>query len=216
MTIAEIKLDCDYVKTINLKPSVVAPVGYVTNLDAFGIKADQIVKSKFFTPFEGDPKYTPAAPQGEGADKMLECVGLLSYFHWEGGKLDPLEFGFYTAAANQATFTGLTVPTVNDLSFWVCEYDDTSTPPKWYERCYPLGYKDTKKVVGLVAQDNSNKVKVTVGEPEALKGDSNVKYVHVKFEVIPDRENPCSFHFAFNASNSNDVRSWGFIEGKKA
>ncbi|MCY1042030.1 hypothetical protein OV208_11950 [Corallococcus sp. bb12-1] len=208
-------ISCEWQQTIQQRPQKNVPVGYLLDIKGMGKDDGSFPKSTslFYTPFEGEPAYGEVKLEAVGAKKAVRCVGLITHLHWEGGKLDPIDFVALISPENKPDFTGITNTELKKLTFWICEWD--SAAGKWYEKCYPLGDEGgtANALVGRLNQQGSE-VNFKVSEPEAVSANTDIKFCQLTFQVIPDKQNLCNFHYGHNSA-ANDVYGWGFKEGTK-
>lgn len=215
---------CDWRSGFVMDPLKKQRVGYLADLNGFGLSAALAKDIEVYTPFNETKTYAgiedlaPATSGDEtsGANKV-KVVGVLESFSWGGGVGDPICISAYISAenANQVQIkqqTTLKTTLIKDLGWWIVNYDEESK--SWFEEAHPAS--GTPKVAGQLNAPGKTDIRLSVAsEPVKVAPNIDVNVYNIYFEVVPAANQAYDLKFATSKSKKF-IKGWGMKIGTLA
>jgi hypothetical protein len=199
-----------------MDPNVHKRVGYITELEGFGLPASTFAKDLIVSvPYNNEEKkyagmtLEPAA--SPSSPKITKVVGVLTNFEWNGAVGDSLKFTFYCSQQNAFQIKAiqqqaLKTTTVKKLGWWICDYDQEQK--RWFEQSYP---SSDKEITGLITGKDNPELDVDLNA-EVVKDGIDVNVYKITMGVAPAANKAYALHFA-NSAAMNVAKAWGLKVG---
>lgn len=210
-------LECSKDSGFVMDPNEHKRVGYIIELDGFGLEKEMKQDLQVAVPFNvGDAALGFAGMKLEksaAGPSTTKVVGVIEKFEWNGGVGDPLKIEFYTSQFNAHTVKALQqqalkTTMVKKLVWWVADFDQEVKC--WFEQAYP---KDGK-VTGIVTGKENPELDVDLN-PVVAKDGIDVNVYKITMGIVPAANKAYTLHFA-NSSKMNTIKAWGLKVGDLA
>ena len=192
------EFECDKSSAFLPNPSAHKRVGYVTDLNGFGVTLPKDLQVSL--PFK--PSYPQlGATQGvAGGPITAKVVGVIENFTWAGGVTDAITFQFDVSQANatalKAVASSMPTTSVQSIGWWIGDYDEETKA--WFEAAKPSSSPTLKAVIqGSLTQP-------ALSAPAV--GSVNVYKVSIK--IVPQAHQSSTLSFA-NSSTQKVTKIWG-------
>lgn len=222
-----IDLACDWKSGFVMNPTKKQRCGYLVGFNGLGLneepsKDNDAYKIRVFTPFNApSAEYASVNVEDVDGQKMLDCLGVIESFHFEGGVGDPICISAYVSSefANQLKAkqkASLATTTISKLGWWVVNYDVDAKA--WFEEAFPKGATDSPGdfVKGQLNASGGTDVRLSIAEtPTMIASNMDVQVFNIYFEVVPASDATYALSFRQGATKAF-VKGWGLQVGSIA
>lgn len=222
-----IDLTCDWKSGFVMNPTKKQRCGYLVGFNGLGLneepsKDNDAYKIRVFTPFNApSSEYASVTVDDVDGQKMLNCLGVIESFHFEGGVGDPICISAYVSSefANQLKAkqkASLATTTISKLGWWIVNYDVDSK--SWFEEAFPKGATDSPGdfVKGQLNASGGTDVRLSIAEaPTMIAPNMDVQVFNIYFEVVPASDATYALSFRQGATKAF-VKGWGLQVGSIA
>jgi len=198
-----------------MDPNAHTRIGYVTNLDGFGLAGPLSQDLKVSLPYNGisAPTYADLTkvPGPDGGPDVSQVVGVIDKFEWEGAVGSSINIEFWCSKENATQIQSLQqqvlkTTKIKKLGWWIIDYDQEAK--QWFEQAYPLS---SPTITGLITGAPELGLDVNL-DPEKVKDGIDVNVYKVIIKVAPAANLAYTLHFS-NTPTKKVCKAWGLVVG---
>jgi hypothetical protein len=223
-----IDLSCDWKSGFVLNPTKKQRCGYLMAFNGLGLdqeigKDNDAFKIRVFTPFNsaGTPEYPNVTIEPNDGQGVLDCIGIIESFHFEGGVGDPICISAYVSSefANQLKAkqkASLATTTISKLGWWIVNYDVDDK--SWFEEAYPKGKSGATDgfVKGQLNAGGGTDIRLSIADsPTMIASNMDVQVFNIYFEIVPASDSTYALAFRQGTTKAF-VKGWGLQVGSVA
>lgn len=215
-----IDLSCDWNSVFVANPEKKQRCGYLVGFNGLGLneepdKENDAYKIRVSTPFNApSQEYANVTLDDLDGQKVLDCIGVIESFHFEGGVGDPICISAYVSSefANQLKAKQKASPattTISKLGWWVVNYDVDDK--LWFEEAFPIGDTNGKEgfVKGQLNAAGGTDVRLSIADaPTMIALNVDVQVFNIYIEVVPASDTTYALFFR-QGSTKAFVKGWG-------